>query len=124
MASYVDGKVQRPAEKQHVEDAEQARDRSLFDHFRGKVRARGRQEHLVVLHVGRVFVMVAVRDAPGVVGHQQGGVQHEPDAVIDGLARRERLVTALVRNYPDAGHHAALAPPVQRPERVGCPPCN
>jgi hypothetical protein len=48
-------------------------------------------------------VVTAVRDPPGVVRHEDKRVEHETDSVVDALRGRERLVTALVAENPDAG---------------------
>jgi hypothetical protein len=76
----------------------------------------------VSLHVSGGLVVLAVRDLPAEVRHQQGRMQHPADAVIENLGLAEGLVAALVCKNPDAGAEEALQHRIQPPEHssYGC----
>lgn len=75
----------------------------------------GHKDH-VALHVASGGVVLAVRDLPAEVGHQQRRVQHPAGEVVERLGVGEGAVAALVGNDPEAGAEQALQHRVQRPE--------
>ena len=78
--------------------------------------ARARQEDHVTLHVAGGFVVLSVADLPAEVRDQKSGVREPANGVVEGLGRREGLVTALVRQDPQAGAEKALKESVARPQ--------
>lgn len=76
-----------------------------------------RHKDHVLLHVARGLVVLAVRDLPGEVGDQEGGVADPPDGVVDDFRGRESLVSALVSQDPQPGAEETLDYGVHRPER-------
>ena len=126
VAGDVGRQVDGPAAELLAHHVDERRDRGLLDELRQLVRqtARGRgkllpplgHEDHVTLEVGRGLVVLAVRDLPGEVRHQQGRVADPADGVVQDLGRRERLVAALVRQDPEPGAEETLHEGVQRPE--------
>jgi len=60
-------------------------------------------------------VVLAVADAPAVVGHQDGGVHDVAHKVVERAAGAERLVAAVVADNEERPEHGALGDPVQGP---------
>ncbi|CAM6054784.1 unnamed protein product [Sphagnum tenellum] len=71
-------------------------------------------EDLVLVDVGRVLVVLVVRQLPGVVGHEDHGVEDVADDVVDHAAVGEGAVSAVVGEDEEAGHERALPVPVER----------
>src|SRR5271170_4184012 len=67
---------------------------------RGKILFCFRHKHHVPLHVARGFVVLAMRDFPGEVGHKQSRVAYPAHSVIQDLAWGERLMSAFVGKHP------------------------
>ena len=128
VAGDVGRQVDGPAAELLAHHVDERRDGGLLDELRQLVRqtARGRgklvpplgHEDHVTLEVGRGLVVLAVRDLPGEVRHQQSRVADPADGVVQDLGGRERLVAALVRQDPQPGAEETLHEGVQRPE---CP---
>jgi hypothetical protein len=64
-------------------------------------------------------VVLAVRHAPAVVGHHDGGVHDVADKVVQLAAGAEALVAAVVADHEQRPEHGALREPVQRPHEPG-----
>ena len=107
VARDVGDEVQRPAQQLLAEEVDQRPDGRLLGqlaqlvrqlvHVRGVLAARPGHEDHVALHVAGRLVVLAVRDLPREVGHEQRRVQDPADRVVERLGRREGLVAALVR---------------------------
>merc|ERR1712072_12325 len=78
--------------------------------------ARARQEDHVTLHVASGLVVLSMADLPAEVWDQKSGVREPANGVVEGLGRREGLMTALVRQYPEAGAEEALKEGVASPQ--------
>ncbi len=65
----------------------------------------------------RVVVVLAVRDTPRVIGHQQQGVADSTHHIVGKLTVRKRLVTTFMGQDPDAGHHTALDVPGRKKQK-------
>lgn len=76
----------------------------------------GHKDH-VPSNVARGLVMLAVRDLPREVRHEQGRMANPTDGVVQLLGRREGLVTTLVGQHPDPGTEQPLGYCVQRPQQ-------
>lgn len=70
----------------------------------------------VALHVASGFVVLAVRDLPGEVRDEQGGVADQTDSVVEDLGGGERLMTALVSQNPQAGAEKTLNKGIDEPQ--------
>jgi hypothetical protein len=75
-----------------------------------------RHENHVALHVASGLVVLAVADLPGEVRDEESRVAEPTDKVVQGLAVRERLVTALVGKNPETGTNETLDDGVDSPE--------
>jgi len=75
-----------------------------------------RHEDHVALHVAGGLVVLAVADLPGEVRDEESRVAEPTNKVVQGLAVRERLVTALVGENPEAGTDETLDDGVDGPE--------
>jgi hypothetical protein len=64
--------------------------------------ARARDKDLVTVDVASRGVVAAVRDTPRVVRDAADRMEDPSDSVVDRLTLRESLVTALVRDNPEA----------------------
>lgn len=62
------------------------------------------------------FVVLAMGDLPGKVGDQKSRVADPAHGVVQDLAGRERLVSALVSQDPQSGAKEALDNSIQKPE--------
>mmetsp|Transcript_17392 Transcript_17392/g.66240 ORF Transcript_17392/g.66240 Transcript_17392/m.66240 type:complete len:349 (-) Transcript_17392:165-1211(-) len=116
--------ARHPPNREHGEEPPQHHQRHVAHQvavFLVVVVAARRAEDLVVLAAAGVGVVVAVADAPAVVGHEQCGVQHPADGVVHKLGRAEGLVAALVRDDPDAGANGPLPKPVGHPKQRPSP---
>jgi hypothetical protein len=79
--------------------------------------ARFRDENHVLLHVPGGLVVLPVRDLPGEIGDQEGGVAEPAYGIVDDLRGRESLVSAFVSQDPESGAEETLDRSVHRPER-------
>jgi len=79
-----------------------------------------RHEDHISLHVARRLVMLAMRDLPREVWHQQSRVADEADGIVENLAGRERLVSAFVSHDPQPSGEKALHESVAGPETSSC----
>ena len=75
----------------------------------------GDEDH-VTLHVAGGLVVLAVGDLPGEVGDEESRVAEPTNEVVQGLAVRERLVTALVGKNPETGTDETLNDSVESPQ--------
>jgi hypothetical protein len=75
-----------------------------------------RHEDHVALHVAGGLVVLAVGDLPGEVGNEESRVAEPTNKVVQGLAVRERLVTALVGKNPETGTDETLDDSVESPQ--------
>ncbi len=73
-------------------------------------------ENHILVHVTGSLVVLAVGDLPREVWNQQSRVAGPANGVVDDLAWRECLVTALVRENPDPGAEETLHDGVDAPE--------
>lgn len=131
VSCHIADQISRPAAKLLVNQVQDCRDRCLLGQFRHLIEqiakpgcknfSRLGHKHHVSFHVAGAFVMLAVGDLPGEVGDQKGRVANPTDGVIQRLARRKGLMTALVCKNPDAGSKKALDESVECPE---CSPCG
>lgn len=78
--------------------------------------ARARQENHVTLHVAGGFVVLSVADLPAEVRDQKSRVSEPANGVVEGFGGREGLVTALVRQDPQAGAEKALEESIASPQ--------
>ena len=62
------------------------------------------------------LVVFAVRDLPGEVGDEEGGVEDPAGCVVEDFGGGEGLVAAFVGNDPEAGGEEALEEAVERPK--------
>ena len=62
-----------------------------------------RCEDHVSLHVASRLVMLAVANLPAEIGNEKSGMQNPSYGVVQDFAGRERLVTALMSQHPQAG---------------------
>ena len=85
-----------------VDDFEVSRQVALAD----------RVENLVAVDVGRVAVVVSVRQLPRVVWHEQDGVQQRAEHVVEQVMIRERAVPAVMPEHEHRPHECALQEPV------------
>ena len=69
----------------------------------------------VLLHVVRIAVVARVAELPAEKWHHEHAVQGPAGRCVDGEIVRERVVTALVSQDPQAREEAALNEAVQRP---------
>lgn len=76
----------------------------------------GHPDH-VPAEIARCLVVLAVRDLPREVRHQQQGVADETNRVVERLGRRKRLMPALVRQHPQTRPEQALQHRVHRPQQ-------
>lgn len=76
----------------------------------------GHKDH-VTLHVAGGLVVLAVADLPAEVGDEESRVADPANGVVQGLAGRERLVTALVGKDPETGSDKTLNDGVAGPEK-------
>ena len=60
--------------------------------------------------------MGAVRNAPSVVGHHDGGVDDVSDEIVQLFVVAEALVSAIVTQHKERPEHGALGCPVERPQ--------
>ena len=125
VASDVEEEVHGPATKLLADHVESGVDGSLLEelvHLVDSSAGAGsedlaslRHEDHVALHVAGGLVVLAVADLPGEVGNEESRVAEPTDKVVQGLAVRERLVTALVGQDPETSAEQTLD------EGVTCP---
>lgn len=75
----------------------------------------GYEDH-VPRHVSGSLVVLAVRNFPAEVGHEQRRVQDPTDGVVEDLGRAEGLVAAFVSEDPNTGAEEPLDESVHTPE--------
>ena len=71
-----------------------------------------RVEDLVAVDVGRVAVVVTVRQLPRVERHEKDRVQERAEHVVDAVILREGAVAAVVAQHEHRPQHRALQEPV------------
>ena len=74
-----------------------------------------RNERSILLNISSRLVMLRVRDAPRVEGHEEERVHDQAHCPIQLLGLGEGAVSALVRKDPDAGEDEALHGRVRSP---------
>lgn len=126
VASDVEEEVHGPAGKLLAKHVESGVDGGLLKKLvhlvDGSARAGSedlaslRHEDHVALHVAGGLVVLAVADLPGEVGDEESRVAEPANRVVQGLAVRERLVTALVGKNPKTGTDKTLDDSVESPE--------
>jgi len=126
VASGVGEQVRRPAEQLLQNEVARSVDGCLFQQvvhlFQHHATASGMlfpgawAEHHIPLEVAGGFVVLAVADLPAEVRDQQRRVAEPSYGVVQGLARRERLVAALMCQNPQTGTDTALNESVARPQ--------
>lgn len=130
MPGHIRDQVGRPATKLLVDKVEGSSEGCLFGELvelmqkvaisRSIIFSCLRHEDHVSLHVARRLVMLAMRDLPGEVWHQQSRVTDEADDIVENLAGRERLVSAFVSHDPQPSAEKALHESVAGPETSSC----
>ena len=73
-------------------------------------------KHHIALHVTSGFVVLAMRNLPGEIWYQKGGVTEEADSVVENFAGGKGLMTTLVSQHPETRTEKALHKGVQKPE--------
>jgi len=126
MSGHVGQQIPRPAEELLNKTPKQRHDGRLLRrlgnivcgaaHPAGILGAGLGHEDHVALEVAGGLVVLAVRDLPAEVGHQQRRVQQPADRVVQPLRRRERLVPALVRQHPQPRPEQALHERIRAPQ--------
>lgn len=101
-------------------------ERSLFGKFiklvkqvafpRGPLLPGGWNEDHISFHVTSCFVVLAVRDLPREIRHQQRRVTKPAHSIVQNLALGEGLVTTFVGQHPQASTEETLHNGVQKPE--------
>lgn len=126
VASDIGQQVHGPASQLLGDQGVGGVERSLFGKFiqlvkqipspRSPLLSGGRNEDHVALHVAGGLVVLAVRDLPREIRHQQRRVTEPADSVVQNLALGERLVTTFVGQHPQARTKETLHHGVQKPE--------
>jgi hypothetical protein len=132
VAGDVGEQVCRPAAELLVEKVESGGNGCLLGQLvelvnhladsRGVVLAGLGDEDHVTLHVTGGLVVLAMGDLPGEVWNQEQGVTDPANSVVQDLAGRERLMTALMSQNPQTGTEQPLHEGVCSPETssYGC----
>ena len=130
MPGHIRDQVGGPATKLLVDKVEGSREGCLFGKLvelmqkvaisRSIIFSGLRHEDHISLHVARRLVMLAMRDLPREVWHQQSRVADEADGIVENLAGRERLVSAFVSHDPQPSAKKALHKSVADPETSSC----
>ena len=126
MASDVAEDICRPADELLSDEVKERGDRGILGELvelvseLAKTRSVdlfcGRVEDHVTVKIAGGLVVLAVGDLPRKVWDKKCRVKDPANRVVDGLGRRERLVTALVCKNPDTSAEKTLKESVASPE--------
>ena len=110
VATHVCDQVRRPSAKLLEDDVHGSIDWSLLKqlvhfvcepaHFGGLLLTSPWVKHHVSLDVASGFVVLSMANLPAEVRNQESRMADPADGIVEGLARRERLMAALVCKNP------------------------
>lgn len=130
MAAYVREQIHGPTGNLLFDEMTSGVDRRLLDKLMHLVKhsrrtssvlvTSVRNEDHIAFHIASGLVMLAVADFPAEVWHQQSRVENPSNSVIKRPARRERLMTTFMGQYPKSSTEASLHKSVQDPESRSC----
>lgn len=112
----VEAEVGGPAKEEHAEELEEGDDGAVDDGFlEGLRKTRGDEDGVLSEVVGEL-VVISVGDTPRVIGDKESSVNDETDELVDGLGRREGLVSSFVSENPKSGEVETLEEPEEIPD--------
>ena len=100
--------------RQQIEEPAEAESEAWVDvvEVPGLVALADWVEDLVFVDIGRVAVVVSVRQLPRVIGHKYDCVQQRAEDVVEQVVLREGAVAAVVAQHEYRPHQRALQEPV------------